>query len=86
MTHKANSDTLNRIPTMTEFLAMNEGQVIEFCCRKEGNWSQVPKELIIDFLPALKGGDSFCKRLKSQTGYVPSSINVAVVFRAAQAA
>jgi len=37
MTHKANSDTLNRIPTMTEFLAMNEGQVIEFCCRKEGN-------------------------------------------------
>ncbi len=46
MTQKANSDTLNRMPTMTEFLAMNEGQVIEFCCRKEGSWSQVPKELI----------------------------------------
>ncbi|MEN4753446.1 hypothetical protein ABEH28_27320, partial [Pseudomonas sp. Ps21-P2] len=29
---------------------------------------------LVDFLPALKSGDSFCKRLKSQAGDVPGSL------------
>jgi hypothetical protein len=40
----------------------------------------------IDFLPALKSGDSFCKRLKSQTGNVLCGIDVSVMHRSAFAA
>lgn len=42
-----------------------------------------PGPWLVDFLPALKSGDSFCKRLKSQAGDVPRSIDVTVMDRSA---
>lgn len=45
--------------------------------------NELPEERVLDILPALKGGDSFCKTAMSRRENVPRGVHVAVVDRSA---